>query len=45
MAAQTFIRWEWLGLWERLLTMAQAQGVKLGMILRAVPMVLLTQGQ
>ena len=31
MAAQTFIRWSRLGVWERLLTMAQARGVELGM--------------
>ena len=31
MAAQTFIRWGKLGVWERLLTMAQEQGVQLGM--------------
>ena len=30
-AAQTFIRWSKLGVWERLLTLAQAQGVQLGM--------------
>ena len=31
MAAQTFIRWSRLGVWERLLTMVQEQGVQLGM--------------
>lgn len=31
MAAQTFIRWARLGVWERLLAMAQARGVELGM--------------
>lgn len=31
MAAQTFIRWARLGVWERLLTMTQARGVELGM--------------
>jgi transposase len=31
MAAQTFIRWFRLGVWERLLRMAQEQGVGLGM--------------
>jgi transposase len=31
MAAQTFIRWSRLGVWERLLAMAQARGVELGM--------------
>ena len=30
MAARTFIRWAWLGVWERLLTLAQQQGVQLG---------------
>jgi transposase len=30
-AAQTFIRWARLGVWERLLTLAQARGVQLGM--------------
>jgi transposase len=30
-AAQTFIRWAHLGVWERLLKLAQEQGVKLGM--------------
>jgi transposase len=30
-AAQTFIRWSRLGVWERLLAAAQAQGVALGM--------------
>ena len=31
MAAQTFIRWSRLGVWERLLTLAQDRGVALGM--------------
>jgi transposase len=31
MAAQTFIRWSRLGVWERLLALAQAHGVQLGM--------------
>ena len=31
MAAQTFIRWARLGLWERLLDLAEARGVELGM--------------
>jgi transposase len=31
MAAQTFIRWSRLGVWERLLAMAQERGVQLGM--------------
>jgi transposase len=31
MAAQTFIRWAKLGVWERLLEAAQARGVQLGM--------------
>ena len=31
MAAQTFIRWSRLGVWERMLAMAQAGGVELGM--------------
>jgi transposase len=31
MAAQTFIRWSRLGVWERLLTLAQERGVALGM--------------
>ncbi len=31
MAAQTFIRWSRLGVWERLLAMAQQRGVELGM--------------
>ena len=30
-AAQTFIRWARLGVWERLLEVAQARGVQLGM--------------
>jgi transposase len=30
-AAQTFIRWAYLGVWEHLLRLAQEQGVKLGM--------------
>jgi transposase len=31
MAAQMFIRWSRLGVWERMLVMAQARGVALGM--------------
>lgn len=31
MAAQTFIRWSRLGVWERLLALVQARGVELGM--------------
>ena len=31
MAAQTFIRWARLGVWERLLSLVQERGVKLGM--------------
>ena len=31
MAAQTFIRWARLGVWERLLEAAKARGVELGM--------------
>ena len=31
MAAQTFIRWARLGVWDRLLEAAQARGVELGM--------------
>jgi transposase len=31
MAAQTFIRWSRLGVWERLLVLAQQRGVQLGM--------------
>ena len=31
MAAQTFIRWARLGVWERLLTLVQERGVQLGM--------------
>ena len=31
MAAQTFIRWSRLGVWERMLAMAQGRGVELGM--------------
>jgi transposase len=31
-AAQTFIRWARLGIWERLLEAAQARGVELGMV-------------
>jgi transposase len=31
MAAQTFIRWSRLGVWERLLTLVQERGVGLGM--------------
>ena len=30
-AAQTFIRWAHLGVWERLLLLAQERGVQLGM--------------
>ena len=30
-AAQTFIRWARLGVWERLLLLAQERGVQLGM--------------
>src|SRR5689334_16695757 len=30
-AAQTFIRWAHLGVWERLLLLAQERGVRLGM--------------
>jgi hypothetical protein len=30
-AAQTFIRWARLGVWERLLNLVQARGVQLGM--------------
>ena len=30
-AAQTFIRWSHLGVWERLLDLAQERGVALGM--------------
>ena len=30
-AAQTFIRWSKLGVWERLLTLTQARGMQLGM--------------
>ena len=33
MAAQTFIRWSRLGVWERLLASAQQRGVALGMAL------------
>lgn len=32
MAAQTFIRWSKLGVWERLLERAQARGVELGLV-------------
>ena len=32
MAAQTFIRWARLGVWERLLELAQQRGVALGMV-------------
>ena len=32
MAAQTFIRWARLGVWDRLLEMAKAQGVGLGLV-------------
>jgi transposase len=31
MAAQTFIRWSRLGVWQRLLTLVQERGVQLGM--------------
>ncbi len=31
-AAQIFIRWARLGVWDRLLTMAQERGVELGMV-------------
>ena len=31
MAAQTFIRWSRLGMWERLLDLVQEKGVQLGM--------------
>jgi hypothetical protein len=31
MAAQTFIRWSRLGVWERLLVLVQERGVQLGM--------------
>ena len=31
MAAQTFIRWSRLGVWERLLILAQERGVQLGL--------------
>ena len=31
-AAQTFIRWARLGVWERLLRLAQERGVELGMV-------------
>ena len=31
LAAQTFIRWSRLGVWERLLALVQQQGVELGM--------------
>lgn len=32
MAAQTFIRWARLGVWERLLALVQERGVRLGMV-------------
>ncbi len=32
MAAQTFIRWAWLGVWERRLALVQERGIKLGMV-------------
>jgi len=32
MAAQTFIRWARLGVWERLFELAKARGVQLGMV-------------
>lgn len=31
MAAQTFIRWSRLGVWERMLAVAQQRGIELGM--------------
>ena len=31
MAAQTFVRWSRLNVWERLLTLVQEQGMQLGM--------------
>jgi hypothetical protein len=31
MAAQTFIRWSRLGVWERLLSLVQERGISLGM--------------
>lgn len=31
MAAQTLIRWSQLGVWKRLLTIAQERGIALGM--------------
>jgi hypothetical protein len=31
MAAQTFIRWARLGVWERLLNLVQQRGIQLGM--------------
>jgi transposase len=36
-AAQTFIRWAHLGVWERLLLLAQERGVQLGMTLASRP--------
>src|SRR4051812_16534244 len=36
-AAQTFIRWAHLGVWERLLLLAQERGVQLGMTFRRGP--------
>jgi hypothetical protein len=33
MAAQTFTRWSRLGVWERLLVLAQERGIRLGMVL------------
>ena len=32
MAAQTFIRWARLGVWERLLNLVQERGIQLGMV-------------
>jgi hypothetical protein len=32
MAAQTFIRWAPLGVWEWLLALVQERGIKLGMV-------------
>ena len=36
-AAQTFIRWAHLGVWERLLLLAQERGVQLGMTFWTAP--------
>ena len=30
-AAQTFIRWSWLGVWDRLLALVQERGMQLGL--------------